>query len=111
VQKLAPPRPGANNTYRRTLQASLKKDSDMKIDKTTYNDRKERQIGMTADHTSRPDKVLFFADTHFLFFKSHHTNGTLPFVRHSSHRFAKVKEPFLPSHEMSKFTNTNFKIK
>ena len=53
----------------------------MKIDKTTYNDRKERQIGMTADHTSRPDKVLFFADTHFLFFKSRHTNGTLPFAR------------------------------
>jgi len=42
----------------------------MKIDKTTYKDRKERQIGLTADHTSRPDKVLFFADTHFLFLKS-----------------------------------------
>ncbi len=40
----------------------------MKIDKTTYKDRKERRLGMTADHTSRPDKVLFFADTHFLFF-------------------------------------------
>ncbi|OFY18941.1 MAG: hypothetical protein A2W98_01895 [Bacteroidetes bacterium GWF2_33_38] len=40
----------------------------MKIDKTTYKDRKERLIGMTADHTSRPDKVLFFADPHFLFF-------------------------------------------
>lgn len=77
------------------LQASLKKDSDMKIDKTTYNDRKERQIGMTADHTSRPDKVLFFADPHFLFLKSHHTNGTLPFARYTSQRFAKVKEPFL----------------
>ena len=41
----------------------------MKIDKTKYIDRKERQNGMTADHTSRPDKVLFFADPHFLFFK------------------------------------------
>ena len=30
-----------------------KKDSDMKIDKTTYKNRKERQIGMTADHTCR----------------------------------------------------------
>ena len=40
----------------------------MKIDKTTYKDREKRQIGMTADHTSRPDKVLFFADPHFLFF-------------------------------------------
>ena len=40
----------------------------MKIDKTTYKDRKETQIGMTADLTSQPDKVLFFADPHFLFF-------------------------------------------
>jgi hypothetical protein len=40
----------------------------MKIDKTTYKDKKEIQIGMTANHTSRPDKVLFFADPHFLFF-------------------------------------------
>jgi len=38
----------------------------MKIDMTTYTD-KENQIGLTADHTSRPDKVLFFADPHFLF--------------------------------------------
>jgi hypothetical protein len=32
-------------------------------------------------------------------------------ARHTSKRFAKVKEPFFPSHEKSKFTNTNFKIK
>jgi len=43
----------------------------MKIDKTTYKDRKENQIGMTADYTSQPDKALFFADPHFLFFKSY----------------------------------------
>ena len=49
----------------------------MKIDKTTYIDRKERKIGMTADHTSRPDKVLFFADPHFLFFKTRPTLHTL----------------------------------
>jgi len=47
-----------------------KKNSDMKIDKTTYKDKEENQIGLTADHTSRPDKVLFLADTHFLFLKS-----------------------------------------
>ena len=35
---------------------------------TTYNDRKERQIGITANHTSHADKVLFFAHPHFLFF-------------------------------------------
>jgi hypothetical protein len=58
------------------LQASLKKDSNMKIDKPTYLDRKENQTGMTADHTSRPYKVLFFADTHFLF-KSRPTLHTL----------------------------------
>ncbi len=40
----------------------------MKIDETTYKDRNERLIGMTANHTSQPDKVLFFADPHFLFF-------------------------------------------
>jgi len=42
----------------------------MKIEKTTYIDRKERKIGMTADHTNLPDKVLFFVDPHFLFLKS-----------------------------------------
>jgi hypothetical protein len=49
----------------------------MKIDKTTYKDREKRQIGMTADHTIRPDKILFFADPHFLFFKSRPTLHTL----------------------------------
>ena len=67
----------------------------MKIDKTTYKDKGENQIGMTADHTNRPDKVLFFADPHFLFFKSRHTIGTLPFAQHTGQRFAKVKEPIL----------------
>jgi hypothetical protein len=46
------------------------KNSDMKIDKTTYKDRKERQIAMTADHTSRPDKVLFFATHIFCFLRA-----------------------------------------
>lgn len=40
-----------------------KKDSDMKIDKTTYKD-KENQIGLTDYRTSRPEKVLFFAAPH-----------------------------------------------
>ena len=42
----------------------------MKIDKTTYKDKEENQIGMTADHTGRPDKVIFFAYPHFLFLQS-----------------------------------------
>jgi len=49
----------------------------MKKDKTTYKDRKVRLNGLTADHTSRLDKVLFFADPHFLFFKSRPTLHTL----------------------------------
>jgi len=55
-------------TYKGVTNKPKKKDSDMKIDKTTYKDKEENQIGLTADHTSRPDKVLFFADPHFLFF-------------------------------------------
>ncbi len=61
-----------------SLTARLrKKDSDMKIDKTTYKDKEENQNGLTADHTSQPDKVLLFADPHFLIFKSRHTLYTL----------------------------------
>jgi len=71
-----------------------KKDSDMKIDKTTYKDKGEIQIGLTDNRTSRPNKVLFFADPHFLF-KNRPTIGTLPFALHTSQRFAKVKEPIL----------------
>jgi len=47
----------------------------MKHDNAKYNDREIRQIGMTAEHISRPDKVLFFADPQF--FKSHCTLHTL----------------------------------
>jgi len=70
----------------------------MKIDKTTYIDRKERQIGMTADHTSRPDKVLFFADPHFLFFKSLPTLHTL--ASRTSRRTNQnlPKSAILPTH-------------
>jgi hypothetical protein len=39
----------------------------MKLDIDNYNDSQNRLIGMTIDHTSRPDKVLFFADSHFWF--------------------------------------------
>jgi len=74
----------------------------MKIDKTTYNDRTERQIGMTADHASRPDKVLFFADPHFLFFKSRPTLHTLA-SRTSRHTNQNLpKSAILPTHA-SKF--------
>ena len=63
----------------------------MKIDRTTYIDKTEKQIGMTADHTSRPDKVIFFADPHFLFFKSRPTLHTLASrtCRHSNQNLPK----------------------
>jgi hypothetical protein len=61
----------------------------MKIDKTKYKEK--RQIGMTADLTIRPDKVLFFTDTHFLFFKSLPTLHTLASrtCRHSNQNLPK----------------------
>ncbi len=66
----------------------------MKIDKTTYKDKKENQIGMTADHTSHPDKVLFFADPHFLFV-SQRIIGTFDFAQYTSQTIAKSKEPIV----------------
>ncbi len=41
----------------------------MKINKTTYNDKEKGLIRLTADHTSRSDKVLFFADPLIFVFK------------------------------------------
>jgi len=60
----------------------------MKIDKTTNLDRKENQFGMTADHASRPDKVLFFAYPHFLFFAS-------PQMAHLQNRTSQHINPVL----------------
>lgn len=72
----------------------------MKIDKTTYKDREKRQIGMTADHTSQPDKVLFFADPHFLFFKSRPTLHTL------ASRTSRHTDQNLPKSAISLRANT-----
>lgn len=83
----------------------------MKIDMTTNIDREIRQIGMTADHTSRPDKVLFFADPHFLFV-SQRTIGTFDFAQYTSQTIAKSKEPILcRPHESREYKQliTNFK--
>jgi hypothetical protein len=44
-----------------------KKNSNIKIHKMVYQDNKERQTGIITDLVSQPDKVLFFAETHFLF--------------------------------------------
>jgi len=75
----------------------------MKIDKTTYKDREKRQIGMTADHTSRPDKVLFFADR--TFFKTiadpHCTHCQSPASQRCNQSF--VKELAKPTHREKLF--------
>jgi hypothetical protein len=82
-------------TYSRTRQ---KKDSDiMRNDMTTYIDREMRQIGMTADHISQPDKVLFFNDPHFLFSRANTQLAYCLLPDHTNPRFAKVEEPKLPS--------------
>ena len=77
-----------------------KKDSDMKIDKTTYRDKEENKIGLTADHTSRPDKVLFFADPHFLFFAS-------PQMAHLQNRTSQHINPVL---QKSHFSHHNINL-
>ena len=56
----------------------------MQIDTMTHKNRKERQIRLTADLTSRPRK--------FLLIKRQHTIGTLPFPLHTSQRFGKGAE-------------------
>ncbi|MDO9152996.1 MAG: hypothetical protein Q7U47_04695 [Paludibacter sp.] len=58
----------------------------MKHDSKTHIEKQKRQIGMTADHASRPDKVLIFADPHFLFFKE------------PSH-IAHIGKPHMPTHK------------
>ena len=68
----------------------------MKIDKTTYKDREKRQNGMTAYYSSRPDKILFFAEPYFLFFKSQRTDVTLPFAQQASQRYAKSQRAMPP---------------
>ena len=67
----------------------------MNIAKSTYKDKEENQIGLTADHTNRPDKVLFFADPHFVFCQP--TNGTFAKPHKPTHQSCFAKEPFFPS--------------
>jgi len=45
--------------------------------------------------TMKEKRFSIFADPHKKEKGSHHTFGTLPFARHTSQRFAKVKEPNL----------------
>jgi hypothetical protein len=49
--------------YKHVTNNSQKEDSDMKIHKTTYKDKEDYPIGLTAGHTSRPVKVFYFLPT------------------------------------------------
>jgi hypothetical protein len=54
-------------------------------------------------------RFSFFADPQERKAESLHTFGTLPFARHTSQRFAKVKEPNLPyTLSFTFFLNCNF---
>jgi len=82
----------------------------MKIDKTTYKDKEEYQIGLIVDHTSLPDKVLFFADPHFLFFKSRSTLHTLASCTSRPSNQNLSKSAIQPIHKRnSNYLNLNIK--
>lgn len=72
----------------------------MKNDKTANIDRQLRQIVLTDDRTSRPEKVLFFADPHFLFFKSrpHLAHCLLPDTQANASQ--KSKSQIFPTHKL-----------
>jgi hypothetical protein len=50
---------------------------------------------MNNEKTMKDKRFSFFADPQEIKSESRPTFGTLPFDRHTSHRFAKVKEPNL----------------
>ena len=55
---------------------------------------------MRKEMTMKDKRFSFFADPQERKAESHHTFGTLPFARYTSQRFAKVKEPNLPIHNL-----------
>ncbi|HPS72092.1 MAG TPA: hypothetical protein PLM70_07550 [Bacteroidales bacterium] len=48
---------------------------------------------MNNEKTMKEKRFSFFPDSHKRKAESRPTFGTLPFARHTSQRFAKVKEP------------------
>jgi len=54
-------------------------------------------LRMKKEMTMKDKIFSFFADSLKKEKESHHTFGTLPFARHTSQRFAKVKEPNFPT--------------
>jgi hypothetical protein len=63
-----------------------------KKDRDTENDR-NNGLRMNNEMTMKDKRFSFFADPQEKKAESRPTFGTLPFARHTSQRFAKVKEP------------------
>lgn len=74
--------------YRLVTNKAKKKDSD------NENDR-ENGLRMKNEMTMKEKRFSFFAYPQEGKAESQLTFGTLPFARHTSQRFAKVKEPNL----------------
>jgi len=55
-------------------------------------------LRIKKEMTMKEKRFSFFADPQKRKAESRPTFGTLPFARHTSQRFAKVKEPNLPTH-------------
>ena len=70
------------------LPTRRRKDSD------SENDR-ENGLRMNNEMTMKEKRFSFFADPQERKAESRPTFGTLPFARHTSQHFAKVKEPNL----------------
>jgi len=54
-------------------------------------------LRMKNEKTMKEKRFSFLPTRKKIETKSRHTFGTLPFARHTSQRFAKVKEPNLPA--------------
>jgi len=67
---------------------------------------------MKDRNTMTEKRFSFFADPQERKAESLPTFGTLPFARHTSQRFAKVKEPNLADTQMNaiKQNNSNFTV-
>jgi hypothetical protein len=60
---------------------------------------------MRNEMTMKEKRFSFFADPQEKKAESQPTFGTLPFARHTSQRFAKVKEPNLPTAQIYSYIN------
>jgi len=76
----------ATSQSREPLPTRRRKDSD------NENDR-QNGLRMKNENTMTEKRFSFFADPQERKAESLPTFGTLPFARHASQRFAKVKEP------------------